>query len=268
MAAALTSSERGLVENRLAISSNAYSLGGVCFFCHTATDQHAGRPGPRCGLIGGAEMPGPLFQYMSMLARRGSEHHPRPNGTGSSRPTFPLSRDHLLPLVEFNIMRAAVTNMSILGIDYNADLCSSYWCTLPLFPAPATLPSTLVPTTLQLTIPHERWIDLLPDPRMRDNAIREQDNFDSTELERDLLGYVCDDEAVAGENPTELSCLLFWADPWRPGGVELTEGFIRKWGFLVKGCDELFRATDRWRVGRGEEPLRSSIRLLDERTSS
>jgi hypothetical protein len=39
------------------------------------------------------------------------------------------------------------------------------------------------------------------------------------------------------------------------GGWEVTEGFLRKWGFLLEGCDELIESTNRWRALRGEERL-------------
>ena len=105
----------------------------------------------------------------------------------------------------------------------------------------------------------ERWIDLLPHPRMRDNAIRAHGAFDPDELERDLTGRVCNDGSAAFEESCDFGVetrgILVWADPWRPEGMELTPGFVRKWWFLVKGCDEMFRATDRWRQSRGEGPL-------------
>jgi len=51
------------------------------------------------------------------------------------------------------------------------------------------------------------------------------------------------------------SGLIVWSNPWEPNGWELTEGFIRKWGFLIQGCTDLFESTNRWRDIRGEERL-------------
>jgi hypothetical protein len=49
--------------------------------------------------------------------------------------------------------------------------------------------------------------------------------------------------------------VLVWSDPWRADGWEVTEGFLKKWGRLLKGCRELIESTNRWRELRGEEPL-------------
>jgi hypothetical protein len=192
---------------------------------------------------------------MCSLARLGAaqQHSTCPR---LSHLTFPISRDHLLPLVQYNVMRAIVTNMAILAIDYHSDMCSIFWSSLPHFSAPDTLPDTLAPTPLQLATPHQRWIDLLPHPRMRDNAILAQGCFDPAELEEDLIGDVCADEVRKQyENAAEMRGLLVWTDPWRPESWEVTEGFVRKWGFLLRGCDTIFRATNRWRESRGEQPL-------------
>jgi hypothetical protein len=91
---------------------------------------------------------------------------------------------------------------------------------------------------------------------MRDNAILSQDRFDPAELEEDLYGEVCNEEAqLSCEETYEIRGLLVWMDPWRPEGWEVTEGFVRKWGFLLRGCDSMFCATNRWRASRGERPL-------------
>jgi len=228
-------------------------------YCSTA-GRASGPFKPPCQPPAHIENPGPLFQYMCSLARWGGEqyHHYQPqlDSTLLSGLRFPLSRDHLLPLVQFNIMRAAVTNMAILAINYNSDLCSAFWGPLPPFSAPQALPDTLAPTPLQLATPHPRWMDLLPHPRMRDNAILAHGRFDPTELEEDLFGEVCDEEARLGsDDKAEMRGLLVWMDPWRPEGWEVTEGFVRKWGFLLRGCDSMFSATNRWRASRGERPL-------------
>lgn len=49
--------------------------------------------------------------------------------------------------------------------------------------------------------------------------------------------------------------VLVWGDPWEVGSWEVSEGFWRKWGWLLKGCEEMIEATNRWRIGRGEEVL-------------
>jgi len=96
-------------------------------------------------------------------------------------------------------------------------------------------------------------IDLLPSPRMRDNAIRSQHLFTSNELCADILGGL-----MGRQNDVEFG-LIAWSNPWVADGWELTDGFVRKWAFLVRGCVDLFEATNRWRGLRGEEGLISEL---------
>jgi hypothetical protein len=35
----------------------------------------------------------------------------------------------------------------------------------------------------------------------------------------------------------------------------MSEGFAKKWGFVLKGCEEEINATNKWRALRDEEPL-------------
>ena len=49
--------------------------------------------------------------------------------------------------------------------------------------------------------------------------------------------------------------LLVWGEPWEVGSWEVSEGFVGRWGFLLRGCGEMVRATNGWREGRGEEAL-------------
>lgn len=103
---------------------------------------------------------------------------------------------------------------------------------------------------MQRTIPHGIWIDLLPHGRMRDNALGRVDLLQSNSLCDDLMGGLYE-----GKNTVEEVGMLVWSDPWTVDGWEMTEGFVRKWGFLVRDCWELMTATNRWRTQRGEEPM-------------
>lgn len=85
---------------------------------------------------------------------------------------------------------------------------------------------------------------------MRDNAIRYGNTFDNESLCRDLIGGHHE-----GRNDLHLTGILVWNDPWCASGWEVTEGFVKKWGFLIKGCGEIMAATNRWREMRGDEPL-------------
>lgn len=165
--------------------------------------------------------------------------------------TFPLSTDHLIPLVQYNLIRAALTNMWILSRFHTLPKeHEGLWGHIPLFPPPLTIPNTLVPTELQMQTPHDLWIDLLPEPAMRDNVIRAASTLNAKDLCLDLLGRMCH-----GENSAEMTGILAWRDPWTSKGWEITEGFAKKWGFLLEGCENMLHATNEWRGQRGEEPL-------------
>ena len=117
-------------------------------------------------------------------------------------------------------------------------------------PPSDTAPVSLRPTQLQKTISHETWVDILPYPAMRDNILINQDNMDVDALCEDFVGGM--DEGVS---EIESRGLILWGDPWREDGWEISEGFARKWSFLLKGCVGLLEATNKWREERGEERL-------------
>ena len=85
---------------------------------------------------------------------------------------------------------------------------------------------------------------------MRDNAIRTMGTFNHEELCNDMVGGF-----YQGRNTIELTGVLVWGDPWEFRGWEVTEGFVKKWGFLLKDCSEIIVATNQWRTMRGDEPL-------------
>jgi hypothetical protein len=62
-------------------------------------------------------------------------------------------------------------------------------------------------------------------------------------------------ELFEGYNDLEMKGILVWGEPCCVDGYEVMEGFLRKWGWLLKGCGELIEASNRWKALRGEEPL-------------
>lgn len=193
---------------------------------------------------------------------------------------FPLSRDHLITIIELNVYRASLTNVYILGA-YSL-LCNPPCgyavnnAEPPLFPwagyqPSGNIPDSLRPTPLQQSTPHEVWIDLLPSPRMRDNAIVAvaDGRLRNEDLCADILRGICgegkrrDGTGRSAAGPSEggddggEARLIVWNTPWDPSGWEVTEGFLRKWGFLLRGDgeDDMLRATNRWRALRGEDPI-------------
>jgi hypothetical protein len=62
---------------------------------------------------------------------------------------------------------------------------------------------------------------------------------------------LCTDIIYFCENSTEKPALVVWGDPLDPYAWEVSIGFLRKWGFLLKDCSEILYATDYWRERRG-----------------
>jgi hypothetical protein len=207
--------------------------------------------------------------------------------------TFPLSTDHLLHLVQYNVFRAFVSNKQTLNLlltgqadrrmspttcpisgPYRDDTC--------VFPLNPNIPVALTPTLYQQTHPHPIWINLFPFPRMRDNLIRRQGSFDHWELLTDLIGEFLganqfprrqglpltinltdpephDEDTVT----TGRKGLIVWGEPYDVQSWEATPGFFAKWAWAVEGCDDLLESSNRWRSIRGEDQIRPSVSLLE-----
>ncbi len=177
------------------------------------------------------------------------------DGSRPVRPfSFPLSPDHqLITLIQYNLLRGMLTNMAIVSIlDTIPAECGAVFTIPPslLFEAPASPPPGLRATPLQKSTAHPLWIDAMPDPAMRDNLIRYIGAFDPDDLCTDLVGGLFD-----GYDDVEKRGLIIWSDPWRIESLEISEGFARKWSFLLRGCRRMMEATNHWREMRGEDRL-------------
>ncbi|KAI1609491.1 hypothetical protein EDD36DRAFT_72672 [Exophiala viscosa] len=162
---------------------------------------------------------------------------------------FPLSTDHLIHLVQFNVFRAILTNMMTLRIDH------MFSCTIP---------PSLEPTPLQRQVPHAPYVDLFPLPGLRDSLVRAEGEYDDCDLCIDLLGSISAPHLEYRptkvdsnlEDKNERKGLVVWGEPWRVESWEVEEGFVKKWGWMMReNCVDLIRSTDKWREVRGEEPL-------------
>ncbi|KAI8634394.1 hypothetical protein F5Y19DRAFT_210163 [Xylariaceae sp. FL1651] len=175
-----------------------------------------------------------------------------PTDTSIPRFTFPLSPDHrLLVLIQLNAFRAMMTNMALLGILERLPLeCGAVLFAKDFPPKPDVLPPSLQETWLQQTTPHDMWIDTVPCPVMRDNILSYLSFVDGDEFCEDVMGGLFE-----GYNDIELKGILVWGDPWSVTGWEITEGFAKKWSFLLRGCDAIMEATNRHRAARGEDRL-------------
>ncbi|KAM7188790.1 protein of unknown function (DUF3425) domain containing protein [Rhypophila sp. PSN 637] len=183
---------------------------------------------------------------------------------------FPLSQDHLITLLQFNALRALSVNRTFLsGI-----LTTPLDCAIEVpnhiipFPSPerkSQIPPSLLPTKLQQEIPHPDWIDLFPLPSGRDSLILASlaGGFDEDDLWADCIGGLYEGYP---DDEMERRGFIAWSPPWDISGWEMSEGFLRKWGrrlFRDGGVlEDMLQATNRWRVGRGEE--RICVQVVEE----
>jgi Domain of unknown function (DUF3425) len=179
----------------------------------------------------------------------------------SSLPTgiiFPLSSDHLITLIQYNVLRACIANLQLLSLldTIPVQECSSAFRISPAAELSSNgqqiIPPLLQPTLLQSTVEHPSWIDIIPSPAWRDNLIRAVGSFDEDDLCNDTVGGLWD-----GFPDSE--CMergvIAWSPPWDVSGWEISEGFWLKWGWALRGCGEVLEATNRWRMLRGEDAL-------------
>lgn len=166
--------------------------------------------------------------------------------------TFPLSADHrLLVLIQYNTLRACLTNMSILSILNRIPLeCGAALSIKDLPSSPDSIPPSLQATKLQKQMVHDVWVDAFPCPVMRDNLLVNRGKFDEDDLCMDVMGGLYE-----GFDDIKTTGLIIWGEPWSERGWEISEGFATKWSFLLKGCQVLVDATNSWREARGEERL-------------
>ncbi|KAJ5948009.1 hypothetical protein N7466_001024 [Penicillium verhagenii] len=159
--------------------------------------------------------------------------------------------DQLLTLIQFNVFRALVDNTSTISfnMDWLDEDAISPWCEGASEIQISLCPNSLRPTALQQEISHHPWIDLFPFPQMRDNLLRRYDDeeFDESALCNDLVDFY--------DVSNEETGLIVWREPWQPTGWEVSETFLRRWAWVVKGCDDLVKSTNYWRGIRGEDPL-------------
>ncbi|KAL3455056.1 hypothetical protein BJX64DRAFT_91143 [Aspergillus heterothallicus] len=159
--------------------------------------------------------------------------------------------EHLIGLTRLNVHRAINENIRAIGMDSDWMICDD---TISIFNlcspqsratyTETSIPPALRPTEIQKTIPHHPWLDFFPFPRMRDCLITASHLFDDEELCHDLMAFW--DTRNTG------ATLIVWGQPWDPRNWEASAGFLRKWGWLVKGSMELLLSTNYWRRKRGE----------------
>lgn len=161
--------------------------------------------------------------------------------------------DHLISLTRLNVHKAIESNIRAIGMtadwtcgDDTVSIFNLYSPVTPTFSL-ENIPASLRPTDIQRSIPHHPWLDFFPFPRMRDILIAAEHLFDDDELCHDLMAF--------WDTQNTQATLVVWGDSWDPRNWEVTEGFLRKWGWLLRGSPELVISTNYWRRRRGERPL-------------
>ncbi|KAL6885719.1 hypothetical protein GGI43DRAFT_432396 [Trichoderma evansii] len=169
--------------------------------------------------------------------------------------TFPLSQDHLITIMQYNTLRGCLANrrlLSVLGGAATNECTTAALHVLP-FPTDSTcIPCTLCPTALQQQVPHEDWVDIIPHAVLRDNIIMALGCFDEDDLWSDIMGGLFEGFP---DSEVEHRGVIAWSTPWLISGWELSEGFVKKWGWCLKNCEDVLEATNAWRRIRGDRPL-------------
>jgi len=100
------------------------------------------------------------------------------------------------------------------------------------------LPSSLRPTLVQRTVPHEHVIDRVLHPELRDRMILLRGRFDLVDCLFDYRDHVTlhGDDVLSHSN-------------W-----EISETWLRRYGFLIE--QPTLNISNRWRRERGETELR------------
>jgi hypothetical protein len=132
-----------------------------------------------------------------------------------SRKLYPLSSDHLLSLIYYNVFRALVSNMRLLNLDLELMETDDYQspfleldsgtCNTDL----DSLPPDFQPTLIQRTVPHHPRMDVFPDPVVRDNIILNQDKFEDYPFCMAVIGH----DTWHENDPSQRAGMVVWAEP-------------------------------------------------------
>lgn len=167
--------------------------------------------------------------------------------------------DHHLKLIQLNIINGFTRNAAALGFNFDWLICESIspFSRDGQSPKPgraraASVPSSLMPTSMQLRTKHHPWLDLFPLPKMRDNLLIAASIITAEDEQR-----LFEDVMESGGGRNEWAGLVVWGEPWDPQSWEISVPFLQKWGWLLRGCPEIIVSTNHWRGQRGEEPIAS-----------
>jgi len=167
--------------------------------------------------------------------------------------------DHCLRLLQLNTINAFTRNAAALGFGFDWLICES----ISPFgrdgqsPRPGrgptdSVPTSLIPTSMQLRTRHHPWLDLFPLPKIRDNLLTAAGAITPEDEHR-----LFDDVMESGGGKDEWAGLLIWGEPWDHQSWEISGPFLRRWGWVIRGCPEIIASTNHWRSQRGEKPIAS-----------
>lgn len=190
-----------------------------------------------------------------------------------------LQLPNWVSLTQLNVWQETLINSLILGMSHfftdedhtsknhdNDEEEDLAYAPHYLSPAPSLtsspLPPSLHPTPLQQCTRHYPWIDLFPHAGMRDTLIRASPRLDMHDFCADMLGSMLNDLSSSSSSSSSSWSetgvgFMVWGDSWLVESWEMSEGFVRKYAWLLEDedCEEVIRATNRWRERRGEELL-------------
>ena len=186
-----------------------------------------------------------------LSARTKSE--PSQGGPGNDPPSFGLVRDELSLLIQRNVMEGARVNAQHLGINPDNLLEGGHGGTLSR--QGNTVSHSLIPGKLQSEVQHDPIIDVLPYPRLRHQLVQA---LAAGKLDEESF---CAEVRESGALDIE-GCrygLLCWGAPDDVGAWEMSEHFVRRWCFVLQGCERLFESTNLWRLKRSEKAISLSL---------
>ncbi|KAK8087575.1 Aryl-alcohol dehydrogenase [Apiospora hydei] len=120
--------------------------------------------------------------------------------------------DHRLKLIQLNTINGFTRNAAALGFSFDwliCELVSPFGLISQLSPPPA--PSSLAPTSMQLSTRHHPWLDLFPFPKMRDNLLVATAVLSAEDEQR-----LFDDIMESGGGRSEWAGLVVWESPGTP----------------------------------------------------
>ncbi|KAL5046772.1 hypothetical protein BDW71DRAFT_197418 [Aspergillus fruticulosus] len=126
-----------------------------------------------------------------------------------------LHIDHLLVLTKANIYCLVADSICYILSPFNI------YTPATAIQSILIILQSLHPTSYQHSIPHHLWLDFFLYPKVRYNLLSRQG----------------------------------WHKPHDPSNWEVTEGFIKKWGWVIQGGPDILRSTNKWRAKRGESPI-------------